>query len=234
MKTKTIAAFLCSVVLTTLGVPAGAQQLLPGERATNITAIPGVIAAGAKWELFWADFVTADGIVGTPDGGVIFAQEQTDTVRKLDFDGQEHVVVHTHGGGSVSMDNQGRIFGVERTCTEPLNKDRAGCNELTMVTMLFPERKVLANSFPDGKTLGRPNDLITDGKGGAYFTSGGLYYVTAAGAVSTVEDQNLRSNGLMLSPDGKTLYVTNNTEVLAFDVRNDGSAGNRRVFDCQR
>ena len=231
MKTTTIAALLCSLASIALTAPTASAQLLAGEREANVTAIPGVVAAGSSWELFWADFVTADGIVGTPDGGVIFAQEQTDTIRKLDFDGQEHVVVaHTHGAGSVSMDNQGRIFSVERTCTEPLNKDRAGCNELTMVTMLFPERKVLANSFADGKTLGRPNDLITDGKGGAYFTSGGLYYVTAAGVVSTVEDQNLRSNGLMLSPDGKTLYVTNNTEVLAFDVHNDGSAGNRRVF----
>ncbi len=231
MKTRTIAAFLCSVVLTIVAVSARAQSLLPGERQANVTAIPGVIAAGAKWDLFWADFVTADGIVGTPDGGVIFAQEQTDTIRKLDFDGTEHVIVpHTRGAGSVSMDSQGRIFAAERTCTEPLNTDRPGCNELTMITMLFPERKVLANSFPDGRTLGRPNDLITDGRGGAYFTSGGLYYVTATGAVSTVEDQNLRSNGLMLSPDGKTLYVTNNTEVLAFDVRNDGSAHNRRVF----
>lgn len=231
MTIKTVAAFVCSVVFTSVVTPAGAQPLLAGEREANVTAIPGVVAAGAKWELFWADFVTADGIVGTPDGGVIFAQEQTDTVRKLDFDGTEHVVIaHTHGGGSVSMDAQGRIFGVERTCTEPLNKDLAGCNELTMVTQLYPERKVLANSFPDGRTLGRPNDLITDGKGGAYFTSGGLFYVPAGGVVSTIEDKNLRSNGLMLSPDGKTLYVTNNTEVLAFDVHNDGSAGNRHVF----
>lgn len=230
MNTRAIAA-LCSVIVSTLAAAPAGAQLLPGERPANVTAIPGVVAAGAKWQLFWADFVTADGMVGTPDGGVMFAQEQTDSVRKLDPDGTEHVVIaETRGVGSVSMDAQGRIFGVERTCTEPLNTFLPGCEELTMVTQLYPERKVLANSFPDGKTLGRPNDLITDGKGGAYFTSGGLYYVTAAGAVSTIEDQNLRSNGLMLSPDGRTLYVTNNTEVLAFDVHKDGSAGNRRVF----
>ena len=62
---------------------------MPGERETNVTAIPGVVAAGAKWEIVWADFETADGIGGTPDGGVIFAQEQTDTIRKLDADGKE-------------------------------------------------------------------------------------------------------------------------------------------------
>jgi gluconolactonase len=34
----------------------------------------------------------------------------------------------------------------------------------------------------------------------------------------------------MLSGDGRTLYVTNSTEVLAFDVGDDGTAQNRRVF----
>ena len=34
----------------------------------------------------------------------------------------------------------------------------------------------------------------------------------------------------MLSPDGLTLYVTNNTSVVAFDVRSDGSTTNRRDF----
>jgi gluconolactonase len=54
--------------------------------------------------------------------------------------------------------------------------------------------------------------------------------VSAAGVVSTVAEENLRSNGIMLSPDGRTLYVTNQTVVLAFDVRSDGSTGNRRDF----
>jgi len=99
-----------------------------------------------------------------------------------------------------------------------------------MVGILAPERKVLANSFQNGKPLGRLNDLIADGKGGAYFTVGGAYYVNPAGVVTTVADENIRSNGIMLSPDSRTLYVTNNTVVLAFDVRPDGSTTNRREF----
>jgi gluconolactonase len=210
---------------------ASGQQLLPGEREAVVTAIPNVIAAGAQWELIWADFVTADGIVGTPDGGVLFAQEQTDTIRKIGPDGVEHIyVAQTRGAGSVSLDVQGRLYAVERTCTEPLNQDLAGCRELTRVSMLAPQRSVLANAFADGSPLGRLNDLIADGNGGAYFTVGGAYYVNADGVVSTVVDEDIRSNGIMLSPDGRTLYVTNVTEVLAFDVRGDGTTSNRRVF----
>jgi gluconolactonase len=222
---------LAALLPLTIGSLALAQSLLPGERETAITAIPGVVAAGAKWEIVWADFETADGINGTPDGGVIFAQEQTDTIRKLAPDGKEYTIVSpTRGVGSVSLDAQGRLYAVERTCTEPLNTFLPGCNDLTAVVQLLPERKVLAMTFADGAPLGRLNDLIADGKGGAYFTVGGAFYVNPSGVVSTVADQDIRSNGIMLSPDGRTLYVTNNTRVLAFDVRADGTTANRRDF----
>lgn len=228
MKKTTLAACLIGVFCV-LG-QARAQSVLPGEKEVTVSAIPGVVADGARWEIHWADFVTADGILGTPDGGVMFAQEQTDTVRRLYPDGREHVVVRAYGVGSVSLDNEGRLYAVERTCTEPFNPELAGCEELTRVVQLLPERRVLANTFADGRPLGRVNDLIVDGKGGAYFTSGGLFYVDSKGDVSTVADQDIRTNGLMLSADGRTLYVTNNTEVIAFDVRPDGSTANRRVF----
>jgi gluconolactonase len=38
------------------------------------------------------------------------------------------------------------------------------------------------------------------------------------------------TNGLVLSPDGKTLYVTNRLTMLAFDVGPDGALSNRRDF----
>ena len=224
-------ALPCVVASVLLTHGALAQTLLPGEREANVAAIPGVVAAGTKWQLIWADFETADGINGTPDGGVIFAQEQTDTIRKLDASGKEYTLIaQTRGAGSISLDAQGRLYGVERTCTEPLNTYLPGCNELPRIVQYLPEQRTIATSFANGAPLGRLNDLIADGKGGAYFTAGGAYYVSPAGVVSTVADQDIRSNGIMLSPDGKTLYVTNNTVVLAFDVKADGSTANRRDF----
>jgi gluconolactonase len=206
-------------------------QLLPGERPAIVSDIPGVIAAGVSWELIWADFKTADGLVGTPDGGVLFAQEQGDTIRKLDVNNHESVYLSdTHGAGALSMDPQGRLYAVQRTCTDPGRPFSAACQELTRLSILTPEPRLLANSFADGRSLGRLNDLIADGHGGAYFTVGGIYYVNAQGIVSTVADQDIRTNGLMLSTDGRTLYVTNSTTVLAFDVQTDGSARHRREF----
>src|SRR5690606_11006171 len=97
----------CATLLALAAAPrdAASQQLLRGERETKIAAIDGIVAADAKWAMIWADFETADGIVGTPDGGVLFAQEQTDTIRKLVANGREFVFVKdTHGAGAVSMD----------------------------------------------------------------------------------------------------------------------------------
>src|SRR2546425_455686 len=186
----------CLVVMAVSAGRARAQQLLPGEREAVVTGIAGVIDAGTKWQLIWADFKTADGIVGTPDGGVIFAQEQSDTIRKIDVNNKEYIyLTDTHGGGSVSMDPQGRVYAVQPTCTDRARPFHQSCPELPMISILAPERKMLANSFSNGKPLGRLNDLIADGKGGAYFTVGGIYYVNPTGVVSTVADQNIRTNG---------------------------------------
>ncbi len=220
-KNPTRIALACLALMFAAGT--AAADMLPGERAADVSAIPGVVAEGAKWAIVWADFVTADGMVGTSDGGLLFAQEQTDSIIKLDRDGNEYTYMHADGPGAVSIDAKGRLYAVMRTCTEPLNPELGGCNRLTHVSMLAPEHRLLANSFADGRPLGRLNDLIADGKGGAYFTVRGAYYVSPNGQVSAVADQDIRPNGIMLSPDGRTLYVTNVDEVLAFDVHADGS-----------
>jgi gluconolactonase len=227
MKSRAVAGCLYALLLT---AGAAFSQMLPGEREIHVRGIPGVVNDGEQWQIAWADFVTADGIIGTPDGGVMFAQEQTDSVRRLDVNGHESVVVRSYGVGALSADAQGRVYAAERTCTEPLNPELAGCQELTRIVQLLPERRVLAMSFSDGRPLGRPNDLVADGRGGAYFTAGGLYHVTAQGVVTTVAEGDIRSNGVMLSASGNALYVTNVTEVVAFDVALDGSTSNRRVF----
>ncbi len=229
--TRLLGAGLCLLAGACLPLSDASAQLLPGERDVTVEPISGVVARGADWELVWAGFATADGLNGTPDGGLMFAQEQTDSVRILTADHEERVFLSgVYGAGSVSLDASGRLFAVERTCTEPLNPELATCTELTRVVQLTPGRRILANRFADGRPLGRLNDLIADGRGGAFFTVGGAFHVDGDGTVTTVEDQNIRSNGIMLSRDGATLYVTNNVEVLAFDVRDDGGTGNRRVF----
>jgi sugar lactone lactonase YvrE len=170
-----------------------AAQPLAGERAATVTAIAGVISADATWELVWADFKTADGIVGTPDGGVLFAQEQGDTIRKLDANNRESIyLTDTHGAGALSIDAQGRLYAVQRACTDPGRPFSSACQELPRISILAPEQRLLANTFSDGRSLGRLNDLIADGKGGAYFTVGGIYYVNAQDPLRHERDDDCR------------------------------------------
>jgi gluconolactonase len=196
----------------------------------TVTAISGVVAAGATWTVAWQGTDNADGIVGTDDGGLLFAQEQPNQISRLDRNDRVSVFLRdTHGTGALSVDAGGRIFAVERTCTDPGRGAAAGsCNEPTVVGILAPERKTLADGF-EGKPLGRLNDLVVDRKGGAYFTVGGAFYASAAGRVTSLGD-NIRANGIILSRDDRVLYVTNGNTVLAFDVQPDGAAANRRDF----
>jgi gluconolactonase len=198
-------------------------------REVTGTEIPGVVAAGAVWKLVWQGTDNADGIVGTKDGGLLFAQEQPNRISKLD--GQTNKVSSyledTHGTGALTVDSQGRIFGAERTCTDP-GKQPDKCTEPTAVAQLAPERRILADNI-EGKSLGRLNDLIVDKKGGIYFNGAALFYLSPAGKVSMI-GENIRTNGITLSPDEKTLYVTNGGTIVAFDVQPDGSVRNQRDF----
>jgi gluconolactonase len=212
------------LIATVMGV-AFAQQ---GAREITVTGIPGVVAAGAKWTLAWQGTDNADGIVGTTDGGLLFAQEQPKRIRKLDKDDKVSVYLEdTHGAGALTVDARGRILAAERTCTDP-GKQPAACKEPTVVAVLSPERKVLADNF-EGKGLGRLNDLIADKKGGVYFNGAAMFYVNPAGQVSSI-GENIRTNGITLSRDEKTLYVTNGAAIVAFDVQADGSVRNQRDF----
>ncbi len=118
--------------------------------------------------------------------------------------------------------------------------------------------KVLADKY-DGKPIDGPNDVITDSKGGFYFTDPqftmepekfqpgrAVYYVSPAGKTTRIVEPNefAMPNGILLSPDGKTLYINNcyddeswypvNSEkenfIWAYDVNDNGTISNGRKF----
>src|SRR5712692_7126154 len=56
----------------------------PGVRDYSVTEIPGVIGAGWKWTFVWQQAGNnGDGIVGTDDGGLLLAQNDSSKVVKL-------------------------------------------------------------------------------------------------------------------------------------------------------
>ena len=220
----------------------------PAHKDYTVTAIPGVIAAGETWKTIWTGTGNnADGPVGTDDGGMLFAQNSDSKVMKIDRDG--HVSFpysDTRTGGALAMNKKGQLFILERELPQAIWE-------------LAPKRQLLANRYM-GEPLdcagGLVNDLTADSKGGVYFTMGGVYYANAKGEVTRYGTNG--GNGIILSPDEKTLYVTGRVGsrgrqgappaargnapgregrggfggggLVAYDVQPDGSLTNERQF----
>jgi gluconolactonase len=189
------------------------------------TAIPGVIAAGQNWKVVWQwEGNNADGIIAGPDGTLLFANNDASNVMKLDPATGLATIIHkdTNTGGAVTRSKNGALFLASR-----------GLN--SAIVQLEPQRKVLASSF-NGEPLdcvgGVLNDLVADSRGGVYLsiTGGGVFYANPQGVVSEYGGGLVGANGIILSADEKTLYVTNGGVVVAFDVKGDGSLTNLREF----
>jgi gluconolactonase len=196
------------------------------EGPSEVQAIPGVIATGAQWRSVWHESGNnADGIVATPDG-VLVAQQDSSDVVLIDAAGHEKVVYRdTNTGGAVSINKHGQTFVVERGLHQAIWE-------------FSPDHKMLADTI-DGDSLdclgnGGLNDLAAAGNGGAYITLGNLYYVAPSGAITRQGDVT-GTNGIILSPDEKRLYVTSGTfgrpgNLVVFDVQADGMLTNERVL----
>lgn len=201
------------------GRPGGAAPSGPAEY--TVTEIPGVVAAGQRWTLEWQVMGNnADGILADEDGSLLLAQNDNGAIVKLMPGGTVTPVYRDlNTSGALSRSPKGALFAVERGLRQA-------------VRQLAPENRVHANTF-NGDPLdcigGVINDLTADSKDGVYFTMGGLFYADPKGVVKQY-GEGLRTNGVVLSADEKTLYVTNVTSVAAFDVQPDGSLTNQRQF----
>ena len=103
---------------------------------------------------------------------------------------------------------------------------------------------VLADQY-EKTPFNSPNDLTLDAKGGVYFTDPrygnrddmamdieGVYYRDRHGFVVRVIDDLVRPNGIILSPEGDTLYVADQAGhmIYAYEVNTDGTLANKQEF----
>lgn len=155
--------------------------------------------------------------------------------------------VHTLAAdGAVSLlrdEPEGRANGLFFDTQDRLHACEGGLGRVTR-SEADGSRTVLAAEF-GGIRFNSPNDLVLDGRGGLYFTDPffgrssdqpqpvqGVYRIAADGTVSlAVSDMN-RPNGIILSPDGQTLFVADDGagRIRAYDVQADGSVADGRDF----
>ena len=115
----------------------------------------------------------------------------------------------------------------------------------------FPEHKPQPQRY-EGKRLGCPNDIVGKSDGAVYFTDGPsgclggenspqkelpfhAFYFVKSGKVTLLDKDpgGAPPNGIALSPDEKTLYVTNAPmfkQIFAYDVQPDDTVKNGRLF----
>jgi gluconolactonase len=198
----------------------GGQDVSPPASFTA-TAIPGVVAAGTKIELVKAGLGRTEGPVAMQDGSMLVSS--TNSILKVDLsDNVSTFIEDSNQTNAMGWDLKGRLVSVQR----------ARGNE--KVGVLYPREQVttLADKY-QGQPFNSLNDLALDKRGGIYFTdTQGIYYLPPGGSVTKIIDDVPNPNGVVLSPDERTLYVHNKdgAYMLAFDVAPDGTISNRRNF----
>jgi gluconolactonase len=123
---------------------------------------------------------------------------------------------------------------------------RADDYETGRIERIYPDGRVeRVYGEYEGQPLGGPNDLVFDQEGNFYFTdpgnsphgaplaSGRVFYATLDGKSLTQLDEGYQfSNGICLSPDGRTLIVAESVtgKLWAYDVTGPGQVSNKREF----
>jgi gluconolactonase len=117
------------------------------------------------------------------------------------------------------------------------------CYDNGTIGRLSPAGKLLPAWDHDaqGHKFVGPNDFAPDHDGGMYFTCSGVpdkvgdsavFYIARDGTITLVAPDMHNANGIVLSLDGKTLYVieTDQNHLLRFKVDGAGRLSGRQVF----
>jgi gluconolactonase len=207
--------------------PQGAKPAPPKE--TYAPLIRGITAVGTPVTLIREGFQGVQGAAADPkDGSLLFTERDANKITKLDANGNFSTYLeNTNLSNSFAIDSKGRVIGVQ-------------FSKPPRVSVLAPTQSVLAEGF-EGQPFGRANDLVVDRNGGVYFTDDlgtppsrgpAVYYINPQGKIMKIAEGIGRPNGIILSPDEKTLYVadTNGEAVIALDIQPDGTGRNQRAF----
>jgi gluconolactonase len=209
--------------------------------------IPGVVRGGAPIERILTGFDGLDDPIGLTDGTLVFSEPGARRLHRMNTRTNEVsvLVAESNESHGVTEDSKGRLISAQ------------AWDGSTRIGVIYPPGSdaVLADNF-EGRPFSRPNDLIVARNGGVYFTDPGLtvqqaaalvkrlerplgprlppavYYIPPGGRAIRIEDKMIRPNGIQLSRDEKTLYLSdsNGADVIAWDIQPDGLVRTRRAF----
>lgn len=221
-----IAVVPFSLLLLTLPGSTGAGEEQP-------KPIPGVGPAGKIMKVN-SGFKFTEGPAADRAGNLYFSDIPNERIHKLDKDGKLSVFVEKSNKSNGLMVNaKGEIVACQM-----------GAGRVVAYGPDGKKPRVVADKY-NGKPFNAPNDLVIDKQGGVYFTDpgfgakpplpqdkAGVYYVDPEGKVTRLIENLAKPNGVILSPDEKTLYVipSGPAEMMAYGVEAPGKIGKGRVF----
>jgi len=198
-----------------------------------------LIAQDAKVIKAGGGYKFTEGPSVAPDGRVFFTDQPND---KIDVWSEKDNRITTF------------LQPCERSNGTYFNKkgELVACADLHNRLVIFDMKgkmKTIAENY-NGQPLNAPNDLWIAPNGGIYFSdpfyardywepgrkevqdTRGVYYLNPEGKVIRVIDDYKQPNGLIGTPDGKTLYVSdiNDRKIWKYDIQPDGTLTNKTFF----
>jgi len=198
---------------------------------------PSVLAPGAKLEKLADEFQFAEGATCDAAGNVFFTDQPNDRIMKWSVDGKL----------STYKKPAGRANGM---CFDAKGNLLACADEKTELWSIAPDGAVtVVLKDYEGKMLNGPNDVSAQPDGSLYFTdpfykrswwsysempqpTEQVYFLSAdRKTFKRVTTDLVKPNGIVGTPDGKTLYVADigASKTYSFDIQPDGSLTNKML-----
>jgi len=196
-----------------------------------------VVAEGAKVEKLAGGFQFTEGPAADAQGNVYFSDIPNNRIHKWSLDGNLSTFRENSGGANgLYFDDEGHLLACEGGGRRLVSIDPKG------------NVSVLADQYK-GKRFNSLNDLWIDPKGGVYFTDPRygnregmeqdgehVYYLSPdRKKLIRVIDDMVRPNGVIGTPDGKTLYVADHggRKTFVYTINEDGTLSNKKLFASQ-
>jgi len=199
---------------------------------------PEVIQKGATLEKLADGFLFTEGPTADAKGNVYFTDQPNDRIMVWNISGELSTFMQPCGhSNGLSFDKEGYLW----ACADEKNE----------IWKISPDKNVTVKlgKYND-KLLNGPNDLWVLPDGGIYFTDSyykrswwshtsmpqelqGVYYISPdTKTFVRVADDLKQPNGIVGSPDGKTLYVADiaGRKTWSFTINKDGSLSNKTLF----
>ena len=181
-------------------------------------------------EIVAEGFQFTEGPAWLPGEGLVFSDIPADTIYRPDKTEFRKPSGKSNGLG---VDMEGRLIACEHWNRRVTRTEKDGA-----ITVLAGEYL--------GRKLNSPNDLTVRSDGAIFFTDppyglekreaelpfSGVYAIMPDGTLRLLSVYFSRPNGIVLSPDEKTLYIADSEDnfIQAFDVAEDGALSNSRLF----